>query len=459
MIDLSIGCAAWLAAASAVAAPLTLDAVVRAALESNPDVAAAEERITAARAALQQARSAWWPMIGVSAQYARTDNPPQAFMMSLNQRALDMRSPAFDPNDPGDTANTRVSLGLKWRLLDFGRREASIAAAAEMARAREAMAEAVRNQLAYEVTRAWYGALQAREFERVQAAQVTSLEESLRIAREREARGAAIRSDVLSIEVRLSEAREDWVRMRNAVELAVAALNTAIGRDLVTPHALPEPGADLPTPSVELRDDVPLETHPAARAAAAAVEARRFALRRARADFRPTISAFASHDWDSEDAADFERSYLAGVAAEVDLFDGFRRRRAIDESTAEMRAAEAEARRTLDQLRLDLRQAVLRAQEATARLQVVAQAEAAADEALRITRVRYEQGAAALAELLNAEVALASIRSRRIAAFYDHRTALANVERARGRLAVAFERPADPQRANSDQHEPHGGQP
>jgi len=429
-----------LAASEVWAAPLTLEAVVRAALDHNPDVAAAEERVAAARAAIRQARSAWWPMIGVSAQHARTDNPPQAFMMSLNQRALDMRSPAFDPNEPDDTGNTRLSLGLKWRLLDFGRREAGIEAAEAMARAREAMAEAVRNQLVYEVTRAWYGALQAREFERVQAAQVASLEESLRIAREREARGAAIRGDVLSIEVRLSEAREDLVRARNAVQLAVAALNTAVGRDLATVEALPESSGTLAAAKgAELRDDVSLEDHPAARAAAAAVEARRFAARRAQAEFRPTLSAFASSDWDSEDVAGFEQSYLAGVVAELDLFDGFRRRGAVAEAMAEVRAAEAEARRTLDQLRFDLRQAVIRAREAAERLQVVAQAEAAAAEALRITRARYEQGAADLAELLNAEVAHASIRSRRVAAHYDHHIAHANVERARGRLATAYE--------------------
>ncbi len=436
---------ALLATSSARSEPLTLEAVVRAALERNPDAAAAEERIAAARAALRQARSAAWPMIGVSAQYARTDNPPQAFMMSLNQRALDMRSPSFDPNNPDDTANTRLSVGLKWRLLDFGRREAGVEAAAAMAQAREAMAEAVRNQLAYEVTRAWYGALQAREFEHVQAAQVASLEESLRIAREREARGAAIRGDVLSIEVRLSEAREDLVRAQNAVQLAVAALNTAIGRDLATPDALPPPGAATPpAPVVDLRDDWPLDDHPAARAAAAAVEARRSAARRARAEYRPVISAFASSDWDSEDISGFEQSYLAGVVAELDLFDGFRRRGAVEEAAAEVRAAEAEARRTLDQLRLDLRQAVIRAREAAERRHVIAQAEAAADEALRITRARYEQGAADLSELLNAEVAQASIRSRRVAALYDHHTALANVERARGRLAIAYDGATSP---------------
>ncbi|MCX7819942.1 MAG: TolC family protein [Kiritimatiellae bacterium] len=433
--------ACWISVAMAAAMPagaLTLEECIRAALEHNPDAAAAEERVIAARAALRQARSAGWPMVGVSAQHARTDNPPQAFMMALNQRALDMRDPAFDPNDPDDTGNTRLSIGLKWRLLDFGRRAAGVEAAAAMARAREAAAEAVRNQLAYEVTRAWYGALQAREFERVQTAQVASLEESLRIAREREARGAAIRGDVLSIEVRLSEAREDLVRARNAVSLAIAALNTAIGRDLASPERLPERGEVTVEPEGELRDDLPLEDHPAARAVAAAADARRAAARRARAEFRPTLSAFASSDWDAEDVDGFERSYLAGVVAELDLFDGFRRRGAVEEAAAEVRAADAEARRTMDQLRFELRQAVIRAREAAERLKVVTRAASAADEALRIARARYEQGAADLAELLNAEVAQASIRSRHVAALYDHRIALANVERAQGRLAAAF---------------------
>ncbi|MBM4153838.1 MAG: TolC family protein [Lentisphaerae bacterium] len=428
------GLTAW--SSAALAGP-SLEECIRAALETSPQAAAAEMRAEAARAAIRQAESAVWPVVTLSGSYARTDNPPQAFMMSLNQRALNMQDPAFDPNHPDDTANARLGVGAKMRLLDFGRRANDRRAAVSAAGARSEMLAVVRNDLVHEVTRGFYTVLQAQSFVAVQEEQVRSLEESLRVARERMDKGAAVRSDVLSLEVRLAQAQEDLIRARNGVGLAVAALNTAIGRDLV-----PESGLDAKPP--ETVPDLPpapvagaANRHPSVRAADLAVAAQRSALARARADRRPTVSAFGEVDWDSEDFSDSEDSYYAGLVAEWDIFDGFRRSAAIREAGANLAAAEADARRAADGVKLDQRQAFLQAREARERWTVTAKSVESAQEALRITKARYEQGAADIPELLNAELGLAAIRSRRVAALYDYLTALSNIGRAKGELAPA----------------------
>ncbi len=425
---------AW--SAAAMAGP-SLEECIRTALSENPQAAAAEARAGAARAAIRQAESALWPVVSLTGGYARTDNPPQAFMMALNQRTLDMRDPAFDPNNPDDTGNARLGVGAKMRVLDFGRRDSDRRAAVSAAGAQAEMFAVVRNDLVHEVTRGFYTILQAQSFVTVQQEQVRSLEESLRVARERMDRGAAVRSDVLSLEVRLAQAQEDLIRTRNGVGLAVAALNTAIGRDLV-----PEAGLDAKPPSEvpELPaapDAVATRSHPAVRAADLAVAARRSVLAKARADRRPTVSAFGEFAWDSEDLSGMEESYYAGVMAEWDIFDGFRRSAAIREAEANLAAAEADARRAQDGVKLDQRQAFLQAREARERWTVTAKSVESADEALRMTRARYEQGAADIPELLNAELGVAAIRSRRVAALYDYLTALSNIGRAKGELAPA----------------------
>ena len=103
---------------------VSLDDCVIAALENSPDVPSAARRVESAQAMLKQAKSAYYPWVNLSAQYARTDNPPQAFMMTLNQRTLNMMDPAFDPNNPDDTENLRGSVGMQWRLFDTGQRGA-----------------------------------------------------------------------------------------------------------------------------------------------------------------------------------------------------------------------------------------------------------------------------------------------------------------------------------------------
>ncbi len=432
---MAVGC---LMAGSVLAeAGPSLEECVRAALAGSPQAAAAEARAGAARAAIRQAESALWPVVSVSGGYAHTDNPPQAFMMALNQRSLDMQSPEFNPNEPDGIGNARFGVVARMRLFDFGRRSNDRRSAEFAAGAQAEMLAAVQNDLVHEVTRGYYTVLQAQSFVTVQQEQVRSLEESLRVARERMEKGAAVKSDVLTLEVRFAQAQEDLIRARNGVGLAVAALNTAIGRDLVAEAGLdarpPDQVPDLPAEAT----DEATRSHPAVRAAELAVAARRSAVARAKADRRPTISAFGELDWDSEDLSDAEDSYYAGVLAEWDVFDGFRRSAAIREAQENLAAAEADARRAQDGVKLDQRQAYLRAREARERWTVTGKSVESAEEALRMTKARYEQGAADIPELLNAELGLSAIRSRRVSALYDYLTALSNIGRARGELAPA----------------------
>lgn len=429
-IAAAVSTASWLHA-------VTLEECIGEALRCNPDVRAATERAQAARAALREARSAYYPMLGGSATYARTDNPPQAFMMLLNQRSVSMQS---DFNNPSDTENLALSLGAKYRLFDFGRRGLDTAMASGGAEVSQLVLAGLRNDLIHQVTRGYYAALQASAFVGVQEESVKTLEESLRVANERVKAGGAIRTDVLNLEVQLAQAREDRIRAGNGVKLAIAALNTAMGTNKVTVAGLP---AAVEAPAVrppETEDLNVIFTRPELEAARKVAWIQAQGLQKARRQYMPALNAFGSVDWNSEVSSDFERSYLVGVAAEVDLFDGGRRRAAVAGARAQERAAEADVEKAANTLRLDLTSASLQAGDAWERLDVVRKSIESAEEALRITRQRYEQGAADLPELLTAQTGLTGTRTRHVAALYDYLTALSNLERARGGLVRRYGR-------------------
>jgi outer membrane protein len=420
----------------ALAAPgsfaLTLEEAVRAALDNNPDIEAAEHRMRSARAMLGQAQSAYYPWVNASAQYGRSDNPPQAFMMTLNQRRLNMMDPAFNPNEPDDTENLRGTLMAQWRLFDSGRREADVRMARLGDEIAQRMAEAVRNQLVFEVTRSYYQALQAAAFVEVQQDSVKSIEESLRIARERYNAGSAMRTDVLNLETQLAQAQEDLIKAQNGHELALAALNTVIGSPAATARNL-TPVASQGDPSAVMANaSADIEQRPEWHAAQLMARIKEYAWRKANREYGPTISLFASSDWDSPVSSDFEQSYMVGAMAEINLFDGFRTRGARAAARAEWQTAQAEARKTCDQLALDLTRAQLNLREAQPRLDVTEKNLESAREALRITREQYEQGAADIALLLQAQVGVTAMRTRHIAAQYDYRIALADWRRAQG---------------------------
>jgi outer membrane protein len=428
---------AWLGAVIPAGA-VTLETCIRTALESNPDIQAGVNRIEAARAMIKQAQSAFYPRLYLQGAYSITDNPPQAFMMDLNQRNLDMRDPDFDPNDPDTTDNLRFSLGLQYQLYNGGVDTLNTHMAKDKTIAKELQLAAVQNELIHQVTRGYYSVLQAQSFVSVQQESVKSLEESLRVASARFSAGSVVKTDVLNLEVKLAQAREDLILAQNGVQLAIASLNTAIGKDLIPVNGIPVPNRQALQENPVHLDYSAIENRPEMKAAKKMSRIFEQAYEKASHEMRPTVNAFGSYDMDSGDAETYEESYLVGVSAKWEFFDGQQRASQIASAKAAWQAALKEENKMNNQLRLDLYQAFLKTSEAWQRLQVTQKSVESAIEALRITGEQYKEGAADITILLTAQVGLTAQKTRRIAAHYDYLIALSNFERARGDAVKKF---------------------
>ena len=149
---------------------VTLETCIKTALENNPDIQAGITRINAAKYMIKQAESAYYPRLYLSGTYSVTDNPPQVFMMALNQKDLDMADPDFDPNDPDPIDNMRLSVGLKYRFYNGGISAIDVRMAKAGKHIRELGLRAVQNELIHQVTRGYYGVLQSQSFVAVQEA-------------------------------------------------------------------------------------------------------------------------------------------------------------------------------------------------------------------------------------------------------------------------------------------------
>ncbi len=416
----------------------SLDECVTAALENNPDVQAGMERINAARFMIKQAKSAYYPRLYLAGAYAYTDNPTQAFMMTLNQRNLNMMAPGFDPNDPEATDNARLTLGLKYRLYNGGTNVIGIEMAEVGKEAHEFQLRAVRNELIYQVTRGYYGVLQAQAFVQVQEESISSLGENLRVARERYKAGSAVKTDVLNLEVKLAQAREDLIRASHGVQLAIASLNAAIGSDLV-----PSEGPGTPEPVTI--DEMPaqlnygdIDNRPELMVTRKMVAMQEQTYKKSRHSNYPTLDAYGTYDVDTGDLEAFEDSYLVGVVAEWEFFSGFQGSNKNKSTRAEWQAAKYEEQKIYNDLRLDLHQAYLKSIEAWQRLQVARKSVESAEEALRITSEQYKGGVADITILLTAQVGLTAQKTRDVAAYYDYFSALSNYERARGNAVLKY---------------------
>jgi len=221
------------------------------------------------------------------------------------------------------------------------------------------------------------------------------------------------------------------------MRLAIAALNTAIGEDLVGSDGLPTPVKKDEVPPPIEQDSNVVENRPELHLANRRTSLKKKEYQRAVRQYYPNLNAFGSYDFDS-DFDELEDSYIIGIMAKWELFDGFRRPNTIKQAKSEWQAAQKDEQNIRNNLRLDLQRAEIQAVEAWQRLDVARKSVESAKESLRITRVRYKEGATDITELLTAQVGLTASQTRDVAAYYDYLIALSNVKRAQGGLVAEY---------------------
>jgi outer membrane protein TolC len=406
------------------AEPWTLERALEQALAHNPDTRLARYRIAAAQAGLEQANAVFWPRLQFQSSYTRTDNPMLVFGTILNQRAY---SSSLDFNDVPDVDDLNTRGVITVPLYAGGRNKAGREAAKASTEAAKRDDEAKRNALSFEVTRGFLTVLKTREFIRAVESTVSSYETNVAIATKRLEGGTSLKTEVLDLEVRLAQAREDLVRARNANALANRSLRNLLG---------------VEEGDFEIADSAPGVTAPdtsdfSHRAELAAAEQREHAAeeqtRGAKAGYLPRLSAFGSLDydygWKYENGAG---SYTAGALLQWDIWDGKLTRAKVLEATANLECTREEQRKIRLALDLEVEQARLELKAANERLAVTRQAVAQASESATVTRVRFEQGAALATQLMDAESALVNARVRRAESEADQRIAVAALRKAVG---------------------------
>ncbi len=417
------------------AGPLTLERAIALALERNPDLRAAAARIAEAEARVTEATSAFLPQVQGRLSYARTDNPAQAFGMIVAQRRF---SPTLDVNDPGATENFRPeivgAISLFRGLSDWSFREAAKLGADARRLERQAAEDLIVNA----VTQAFYGILAAKEQVEVARASIEAVTAERRLARERFEKGAALKSDVLSLEVRLAQAEEAALRARNGVEVGKAGLRPLLGLHRTAPLDLaPAPGGgDGAPPTATVADAIEraLAARSEIKASERFVEVRSEELAAERGGHLPRVQAFASY---GQDARDLELSrnvdnWAVGVEVEVDVFSGFRTSARVAAAEERLREAREGVRRVVLEVEQEVRTAFAALEEARERVRVTEAAKAQAEEALRLVREQYQAGTVPVTRYLEAEVGWADARSRSVAARYDQRRAAAALRKAMG---------------------------
>jgi len=414
--------------------PLSLDQAIALALERNPDVRAAAERIGVADAQVAEAMSSFYPQVGARLSYARTDNPAQAFGMIVAQRRF---SPTTDINDPPATQNWRPELVATLSLFRGFQDANSVEAAKRGSEIADLERSALRNALAQAVTDTYFVHLAARQQVEVTRASVKAVESELAEARKRFDAGALLKSDVLSLEVRLAAAKDAEVRARNGIEHARTSLRVLLalapGEAVELSTAVPPQDPTLPRDQAEALVRA-AASRPEPRAAARLIELRRSELAAEQGAWLPSVDAFGSYGQDAPNLvlSGHQDNWTFGFSVDLPLFSGFRTRARVtsaERRLEEARAMDQKARLVIEQ---EVRIAFLHREEAVEGVSVTEKGVEAAGEALRLVREQYQAGTATVTRYLEAEAAYADAQSRSIAGRTDVRRSEGELRKAIG---------------------------
>ncbi len=419
--------------------PLSLQEAVQVAMKNNPTVKASAAYAQAVREGIAEAKSGRYPHFDFSEGFTRGNNPVYVFGTLLTQRQFGAQDFALNfLNTPLPLDNFETQFTGTMPLYDAGQTSRMIRDARLKSQIARNQYARTRQQLIFDVISAYSQELLAREGVRVARSAVEAAQSDLKDAQARAQQGVAVPSDLLSAQVQLANAKQDLLSAQNAVAVAHAALNVAMGLPEEAPTRIEghltetqfQPG------SLEERQRRALMTRPDYLAAQMGRQEAVNGMHMARAEFQPKVNLFSSWALDNQTfATRGGNNWAAGATLTFNIFDGGRKFAKLAEAHARERQAVALQAQFSSAVRLQVKEAFLNLTTAQQRVQVARSAVSEAKESLRILRNRYEAGLATMTSLLQVETARTNAENNYLNAVYDYRLSYAALELATGELS------------------------
>ncbi len=416
---------AWLAAGPAAAqdntacgAPaadlqhLSLAMAVDLALCNNPRISAAWAGIRIQAAALGEAHAAYLPTVNAAVTH-------------LNDRT------AYPGLGHGSTslAGLAPTIGLNWRLFDFGERDANHRLAQALLDAAYANHEAVLQKTLAGVVNAYFDAQTQLATRQARLESQQLAEQTLASEQRRAQHGAAGAADVLQAQTALAKARLESNRAASSYRKSLTLLVYALG---LAPDTTVEISDDSVDDAAPLRKQLQewldvARRHPAIRAARAGLDAARQKAAALRAQGLPTVDVGANIYQNGRPNQGLppvtSRETLLSVTLNIPLFDGHSQDYKVRGAQAQIAQKDAELADTEHQILQEVIKVYADASAALDNLAASQQLLESAQDGLASTQRKFEHGAADLLELLTAQSSWLDARQERIRCQMEWRSA------------------------------------
>ncbi len=411
----------------AAAKPLTLEDAIMLALDRQPRIIAAQERVKAQRAVVGQAKSAYYPTIDLITNYRRST-------------ATSRTGSSAEPFDfyTGSTV-------MNWTIYDFGRREGSVRGERDSLDAIQYAQRTSAEDVVLGVKQAYYRYLQVIVLVRVREDTVKDRELLVRQAKGFFEVGTRPKIDLVRAESNFFLAQADLITAQNGVKIAWAQLKNAIGvrdfpeRPLAEEALLDRPveeltkelGVKKPPVSLNAARETAFDLRPELKDFEAQVRAQDAAIDTARRGHLPNFLLNSSYGRRGDEFP-LQPNWEIGLRFNIPIFSGFQTTYEVQEASRnfyEIKAREEEVRQ---RIALEVEQSYFSLVGTGERLKATDAAVRAARENLALANGRYRVGVGSIIEITEAQVISTQAQTDHIQTIADYKIFEAELARAMG---------------------------
>ena len=373
--------------------------------EKNTRIKISEEEFNASKADYRQTNSVFLPNITASHTGISTTNPLMAFGSKLNQEILTAND--FNPallNDPTTTRNFATKIEIQQPLINLDGFYQRKAAKSKM----EAMSlKTARTQdyLVFEVEKAYMQLQLAYQGVSVLEKALEAANANKKMADNSYNQGFLQRADVLNVEIRVTEVKNQLQTAKSNVQNASNYLSFLMNDES---YVVYKPTESLKVSNFTVDNKSVSENRADIKAMQLASKGYEAMNKADKMAFLPRLNAFGSYEmYDNKVFQGSANGYLIGAQLSWDLFQGSKRFGKAQKSKAEFEKSKLEYNQYVSKSNLELNKVKRQLVDAKNRLDLTDLAVQQSKESLRIRKNRFKEGLEKTSDLLMAETQFA----------------------------------------------------
>ncbi len=393
---------------------LSLQECIDLTLRNNPALAASQSGVQAQYSRLWQSRSAYMPQVNASANYSLGDSEDQN---------------GFKGKDDSYSS----SISATQLIYDFGQTGNSVDIQKNTYHSAIADTKNLTNNTLYNLKKAFYGVISAKESKEVFIQSVEQYQEQLKRAQAFYSVGTRPKIDVTTAQVNLNNAKLNLIKADNALQVAYHTLLNVMGIYEEMPDFKVKSQSTIP--QYEITAQAALEramkNRPDLASYRLKLDSARMNVTVAKTGYAPTLNANASYGWNGGNFPLYDRWSL-GAGVSVPIFSGLSTYNKVQEANSNLVTAYYNLSGAEQDILLEIKTAYLNFKEASSRIPVADLSREQAQENYQLAVGRYTVGVGNYIEVKDAEVTLSNAKLSYISAVLDYNLAIADLKRVMG---------------------------